>query len=337
VAISKPSHAPFVSTFHAVLIIALVLFLENSSASGDVKLVPDLIGIAIGDWGAPLTSPHLRDGQKAVAAGVATWLEKVAHASVDNKIDPFILSLGDNFYPSGVKDVREMEERFYQSFEKVYSNDVFSQVPWYVVAGNKDYEDGGNVTAQMNFPGSSRWIFPNYFHRVIRQVRISTDTDAVGTVTVEIIMIDTTRLSGKLSDDQGTFARRGFEWIEHHLQNSHADFLLVAGHHPARLINGLVELLVAYNVSAYIAGHNHCQMHYQKNGVHHFISGAGMEFDCRGELIGSENSTGGFVSFQVREKNMAVRFHDQAGIALHLVLISPRFERTGNEDIVQIG
>ena len=94
---------------------------------------------------------------------------------------------------------------------------------------------------------------------------------------------------------------------------------------------------MAYNVSAYIAGHNHCQRHYQKNGVHHFISGAGMELDCRGDFIGDENSTGGFVSFQVRERNMWVRFHDQSGLPLRLVLISPRFEPTGNEDIVQVG
>lgn len=310
-----------------VTIISLILFLVNLTACGDAQLVHDLHFVAIGDWGAPLTSQRQRGGQQDVADGVASWLEKLSNANVGDKIDHFILSLGDNFYPSGVKSVREMEERFDQSFEKIYSHDAFNNVPWYVVAGNKDYEDGGDVTAQMNFPGSSRWKFPDYFHRVFRRV---------GAMTVEIIMIDTTILSGKLPSDRENTAERGFKWIEHQLQHSDADYLVVAGHFPARLVDGLEELLGAYKVSAYIAGHNHCQRHYRKYGVDHFISGAGMELDCRGDSIDNEESTGGFVSFQARDKEMLVRFHDQSGSALHLVAISPRFERERLGDAIQI-
>ena len=328
------SHAmhPSSLTSHAVTIIALILFLGNLSACGDAQLAHNLQGspslhfVAIGDWGAPLTSQRQRGGQQDVADGVASWLEKLSLANGGDKIDHFILSLGDNFYPSGVKSVHEMEERFDQSFEKIYSHDAFKNVPWYVVAGNKDYEDGGDVTAQMNFPGSSRWNFPDYFHRVVRQV---------GAMTVEIIMIDTTILSG-LASDRETTAERGFKWIEHQLQHSDADYLVVAGHFPSRLVDGLEELLGAYKVSAYIAGHNHCQRHYRKYGVDNFISGAGMELDCRGDSIDNEESTGGFVSFQARDKEMLVRFHDQSGSVLHLVSISARFERARIGDAIQI-
>ena len=61
---------------------------------------------AIGDWGAAATVVHQREGQQAVADGIASWLEEIS----DEYEDPFIISLGDNFYPRGVKDAQEMQQ-----------------------------------------------------------------------------------------------------------------------------------------------------------------------------------------------------------------------------------
>jgi len=98
--------------------------------------------------------------------------------------------LGDIFDPYGVAD------HFDQLFEDINSHDAFGDVQWYVIAGNKDYTGGADITAQMNYSGSSRWIFPDYFHRVVLEVRVPRDDAAGGTMKMEIILTDTIQLAG---------------------------------------------------------------------------------------------------------------------------------------------
>mmetsp|Transcript_6699 Transcript_6699/g.11903 ORF Transcript_6699/g.11903 Transcript_6699/m.11903 type:complete len:172 (-) Transcript_6699:164-679(-) len=151
---------------------------------------------------------------------------------------------------------------------------------------------------------------------------------------VEILMIDTMQLSNAIHypmrDDLHHWsatagsAREGFEWIEHNLRESDADYLLVAGHFPAHSVRGLEDLFRKYGVSAYVSGHIHCQKHKRKHGVDYFTSGAGMELDCSKDSIDNKHGTGGFLSFHARTNTMAVRFHDQSGNTLHRVDIRPR-------------
>mmetsp|Transcript_3325 Transcript_3325/g.7368 ORF Transcript_3325/g.7368 Transcript_3325/m.7368 type:complete len:361 (+) Transcript_3325:95-1177(+) len=290
---------------------------------------------AIGDWGAPLSSPRQRSGQQAVADGVASWLEKITNENNgQDENSPFILSLGDNFYPSGVTNADEMAERFDQSFDDIYSHDAFGDVPWYVVAGNKDYES--DITAQMNYSGSSRWIFPDYFHRVVREVRGPRSDVIGGAMKVEIILTDTMQLAGTTqfptlskSRDERTpreTADRGLQYIKHHLRHSDADYLIVVGHFPAHSVSGLEELLQIHKVSAYVHGHVHCQQHKRKQGVDYFTSGTGMEIGCRKDDIDHKGATGGFLSFQASVDKMVVRFHDQISHEIYQVVIRPRFE-----------
>ncbi|KAL7549782.1 hypothetical protein ACHAWF_013041 [Thalassiosira exigua] len=305
--------------------------------------------VAFGDWGAPLKSlkedERKRKGQRAVADGVANWLNyaygKEGDAPRNGDLGsegPFILCLGDNFYPHGVKDAHHMAKRFQETFEEVYTHDEFDNVPWYVVAGNKDYEGKGDVTAQMNFP-DDRWIFPDYFHRTVRKV---------DNLKVEVIMIDTMQLSGTIHFprhkngsglDRTSFeiADRGFKYIEHHLQHSDADYLLVAGHYPPKSIPGFEELLQKYDVSAYVGGHIHCQQHKQIGKVHQFVSGAGMELNCKGhgDSVDKEDGTGGFLSFHAEREDMIVRFHDQDGNVIHRVTVLPRFNNGRAGEISQ--
>lgn len=51
----------------------------------------------------------------------------------------FILSTGDNFYPSGL--ISNMDPRFKATFSDMYTAPGL-QVPWYAVLGNHDYGDG---------------------------------------------------------------------------------------------------------------------------------------------------------------------------------------------------
>jgi hypothetical protein len=63
----------------------------------------------------------------------------------------FIVSTGDNFYPSGVASVQD--PLWKRSFEDVYT--AFSlQEEWYPVLGNHDYD--GDAQAQIEYSRISR-------------------------------------------------------------------------------------------------------------------------------------------------------------------------------------
>mmetsp|Transcript_5990 Transcript_5990/g.13106 ORF Transcript_5990/g.13106 Transcript_5990/m.13106 type:complete len:359 (-) Transcript_5990:70-1146(-) len=340
--VTTPRRKCKLATPPLAVLYALVILSEMLAADGAVNSArirhgalreldnsPSIHFAALGDWGAHPTSLRRRNGQLAVADGVASWLDKISDENheVGDESAPFILSLGDNFYPAGVNDLDDMTERFADTFEEVYSHDAFDNVPWYAIAGNHDHR--GNVTAQMNFPGSSRWIFPDHFHRVVREVRIPGGNVDRDTMKVEILAIDSIQLADS-SDISLEVTTRSTQWIQHHLQHSDADYLIVAGHYPARMTTILDELLPDHRVSAYVAGHDHCQKHEIKNGVDHFISGAGMEVnslsheECWHDTVDDNNYLGGFLSFHARVDKMVVVFHDETGTELQSVEVAPR-------------
>ena len=331
-------------TVHVIIMqvmqLSALIFSMSHVLSATSTNDPALIHFAaIGDWGAPLDSPDQIKGQRDVAEGLASWLQHII--SNDNESitkyggyyqnAPFILSLGDNFYPAGVKDVAEMKERFNASFNNVYNHDIYENIQWYVVAGNVDYGDISDasirrevgernlelvdVTKQMNFT-DSRWNFPDYFHKVVRKV---------GDVKVEIIMIDTMQLAG-WDHTSPHIAKKGWEYINHHLSNSDANYVIVAGHFPSHLVHGLDMILQKNDVSAYVNGHVHCQKHRMEFGFYHFDSGAGMELTCSYPIgyEDDEDSTGGFLTFHASVDQMVVRFHNQDGKKMHSVHINPR-------------
>lgn len=309
--------------------------------------------VAIGDWGASISSPQAVKRQRAVADGIASVLGKKS-----SEADPFVLSVGDNFYPSGLSgSEEEIASRFSQTFEQVYNHDEFDNVPWYIIAGNRDYE--GDMDAQIRYgqSESSRWVFPDYFHQIVREVNVPGSNTATDTIKVEIIAIDTMKLtnvgafSSKISKTQRalsqTMDEEALRWIEHRLSNSDADYLLVAGHFPVYEatsvgeVHKLEKLLTKYDVSAYLAGHIHCQEHIVIDGVNYFIAGTGMEISCESEgeeeipsgygikylltdTINPTGAVGGFLSFDVTFDKMVARFHSESGSVLYETVIAPR-------------
>uniref|UniRef100_A0A1I7WHQ2 HDAC_interact domain-containing protein n=1 Tax=Heterorhabditis bacteriophora TaxID=37862 RepID=A0A1I7WHQ2_HETBA len=89
-------------------------------------------------------------------------------------------------------------------------------------------------------------------------------------------------------------AKKHWKWIEHHLNTSIADYLLVAGHYPIHSLSShgptkclkekLDPLLKQFNVSAYLSGHDHTLQHVAYPGqghrnIHYIISGAASRSD----------------------------------------------------------
>lgn len=258
--------------------------------------------IAVGDWG--------RCGeyfQKEVA-------EQMAKASVSADIS-FILSTGDNFYPSGVASIDD--PLWNRSFENIYS--AYSlQKDWYVVLGNHDYKI--NPQAEIDYTKKSgRWHMPaSYYSKTFF-------IDGDSTKQLLLVCMDSNPFIDKYYNDkehgkqmkmQDSSAQR--KWLVKTLsdKNPNIRWRVVAGHHPmyssGKRINSaetlqfrksLEGIFEQCKVDAYICGHEH-QLEYIKPAgkTHHFISGAGSEIrPVKGDLKDSKfkASDHGFMIFSI--------------------------------------
>jgi len=200
-----------------------------------------------------------------------------------------ILLLGDNFYDQGVSSVNS--KRFKQTFEDVYTKDMFGSLPFHVVAGNHDHY--GNAQAQVDYAKSSdRWNFPSLWYNL----PFSWKTDSGESRTLDIVMLDTVNLAGLSSDEclgcelpeptNLTSTASQWTWIENQLAASTADYLWVAGHYPiysagsdgttTKLVKQLLPLLKKHGAH-YISGHDHMAEHIVHSGVNMFVNGMGAE------------------------------------------------------------
>jgi len=254
----------------------------------------------LGDIGGLPIYPYISWAQTTVAKTIAKLGE--------SKNTQFQIALGDNFYFTGVKNV--FDHRFEDSFEDVYTG-VAMQKPWYIVGGNHDHY--GNITAQMAYTNqSNRWTYPSLYYKFAYKFG---NPDAP--TLAEFIVIDTIILCGNTRDisnsdfidmllaptpdvmvpKDANAARNHWEWLEQQLNQSSADYLFVIGHYPvysiaehgptACLVERLNPLLHKYNVTAYIAGHDHNLQHLVTSSgsvtnpvtVHYIISGAASRVD----------------------------------------------------------
>jgi tartrate-resistant acid phosphatase type 5 len=154
---------------------------------------------------------------------------------------PLLVDRGDNMYYYGIDESSDANDmRFQRTFEDVYTQPEL-QIPWYVIAGNHDWR--GNVQAQIDYTAlSERWNFPDYKH-----AHKFSWQEGEQTLEVEVLMIDTTQLSGMgpdVSPDHplyfsqptgplnATLASETYSWLEEKMAASTADYLWVAGHYP---------------------------------------------------------------------------------------------------------
>lgn len=234
----------------------------------------DLHFIAVGDWGR-----NGADHQLAVAQQMGKWAD--LHAN------DFIISTGDNFYPSGV--VSEHDPLWHYSFENIYT--AFSlQWDWYPILGNHDYKS--DPDAQVRYSGiSRRWKMPARYYSRIFKLRDDKK--------VLMAFIDTNPMIPEFYTNSeygphvaGQQPEKQLEWLDQLLENSDAHWKIVVGHHPlytagprtdnydTLAVRKVLETMFEKRrVDIYLSGHEHSLQHLKVEGkkFHQFISGAGSE------------------------------------------------------------
>ncbi|XP_069783759.1 tartrate-resistant acid phosphatase type 5-like isoform X2 [Narcine bancroftii] len=297
--------------------------------------------LALGDWGGLPFKPYTTPVEKNTAHQMGVVAETMG-------ID-FILSLGDNFYYSGVNNVTD--HRFQETFEDIFSANSLKDKPWYVVAGNHDHS--GNVTAQIKYSKvSKRWNFPHYYYDLNFAI-------AGSNTTITILMLDTVLLCGNSDDFMGMgpegpsdhrVANAQLQWVQEKLKTSRSDFLIVAGHYPVWsiaehgptkcLVQKLYPLLVQYRVSAYFCGHDHnLQFIRDSDGIGYVLSGAGnfMENSTKHKhhvpegwlkfFYADISSFGGFVYVEIVPEQMIITYIEAHGKSLYRTTIPRRSSR----------
>jgi acid phosphatase len=142
---------------------------------------------------------------------------KVAQAMAQEAIEEpvqFVVLLGDNFYPSGVKSIND--QQWNGKFEDMYSSPSL-QVPFYAVLGNHDYRE--NPLAQVSYSQkSSQWKMPDEYYTFSFMIGRSSE--------VRFFAIDTTLIVNKSPSSQ-----QQIQWLERELRKSQAHWKIVYGHH----------------------------------------------------------------------------------------------------------
>jgi acid phosphatase len=284
--------------------------------------------LVVGDWGwAGVRSKGSRDPYQ-MALGQIANAKAMADVAAARRAR-CVVSVGDNFYPSGVTSVDD--PRWAQSYESVYNQPAL-QVPWHVALGNHDYH--GSVQAQIDYSQKSkRWRMPARYFTV-------TETAASG-LTVQFFFLDTCPFvpgyaKGGHSDvgAQDPAAQRA--WLERELAASRADWKLVVGHHPlwtggVRRDNTeevmhawLASILRQHGVQAYFCGHEHDAQHIEVGGLHCFVHGNGSEARLTGVTAGTRfaESRAGFGGVSVTATTLRVDFLDALGEVRHTAVVS---------------
>ena len=276
------AHSSSVSTAsHTMRCVLLLCFYNTMAFAPSHRTMPPshhhnaaaaMMFFSFGDWGPP--HPSATGWRLPISDGIVAAAQTLGEPR-------FIMTCGDNFYESGIEG-DEYSSRF-RTFEEGFPQPQLRNIPFFAIAGNHDHM--GNLSAQIAYSDhSSRWRFPSMWYTFSEIALFNDGRNA----TTQIVYIDTLALVGdpilctnpqqwqafiKIQCDmQRLYRAQQQEWLETTLNASKADYLWIAGHHgmfghcengPYRdVINYVLPLMRAYNVTGYIGAHDHCNSHY---------------------------------------------------------------------------
>jgi acid phosphatase len=261
--------------------------------------------LVIGDWGT---------------GSVAQEMVALAMGRCADAVGPrFVISTGDNFYPSGVTSVKDPQWK--TSFESIYDAPSL-MIPWYAVLGNHDHK--GNVGAQVAYTQqSSRWHMPATYYKHIEVL-------APGS-SAEFFFIDTDPIVRQYGSWTAHFSSNDqLAWLRSELASSTARWKIVVGHHPVysseprkgseALMKWLTPILERHRVHVYLNGHSHILEHIDVRGVHYLTSGAAAKPRMVPSVSGTRFVRGGTLGFllvRLSPDAIDIDFIDHAGNSLY--------------------
>lgn len=218
------------------------------------------------------------------------------------------LTVGDNFYPSGLSS--PVHPRWRSQWESLYTP---LGIEFYAVLGNHDTRDPLSPFAQvLRSKRSASWRMPASYY-----------TFAAGPV--QFFAVDTNK--GRLTEEQ-------LDWLVRELKRSTARWKVVYGHHPvksdgehgndaytARMHRLLLPRLREGGADVYLAGHDHdMQALKPEGGLRLFISGGGGKGSralgpARHRLWGKSEL--GFTVIEADGEGLEVSFVGPGGERLH--------------------
>lgn len=248
----------------------------------------------VGDWGTG----------GALQKRVAKALKLVAGSTGTS----FVVSTGDNFYPSGVTSAADPQWK--TKFEDIYQG---LNLPWWSALGNHDHR--GNVQAQVAYSQKNAlWNMPGQTWK--HEVAVSSVTK------LTLVALDTTALVLKSEGWQ-----EQLQWLDDTLGAS-AGTRVVVGHHPLRsyglykdhdfLVKHVKPLLDKHEVRMYCCGHDH-DLQVIRNPEDRFTclvsgGGGGSRETSKGKHSVLAHSGGGFARVAVDDSGISVTVYDADGI-----------------------
>jgi predicted phosphodiesterase len=284
---------------------------------------------AIGDFGFD------NSGQRAVA----DVMNNLAGSGLD-----YVVTVGDNIYNEGVTSTSD--PKWKSHWYDVYEGRC-TDVPWYAVLGNHDWEGDPQAQVDYTHSGENRnkvWNMPSMSYN---------RTHTVGQSKVAWIHLDTNLIfygpNGENQKMKSNFEKMGWTStsavdrylfkVESMLKEAQgADWIFVVGHminfgvicgHVGSM-DKLVPMFEKYGVAAYFGGHTHALATSESNGIHYFLTGGGGQASglCGGGKKDWALNSEGFLRGVLSESTLDVQYYNNRGTLLHTVSsITPRGNR----------
>jgi hypothetical protein len=227
--------------------------------------------------------------------GSAAQTQTAAAMVAYHKIHPFDfgLTLGDNFYPRGMKSPDD--PRWQTQWEDLYGP---MHIPFYAVLGNHDWSGADSPAAEILYSAKSQnWHMPAPYY-----------TFTAGSV--QFFAFDTPAV-----DDAE------LKWLDEELTKSTARWKVVFGHYHIysatrgdnkELIARLLPILKKDHVDVYLNGHDHnLQELKPEGGVHFFVSGGGgaglYEMNPYDRSV-FRQKVNGFTVLEANDKTLSISF-----------------------------